>query len=61
MLEWLGHRNQDDVALRVARVIDEVVAEHILDGELLTYDLGGSASTSEVGGAIIERVIEKLS
>jgi 3-isopropylmalate dehydrogenase len=61
MLEWLGHRNHDDEALRVAGYIDEAVAEHILADELLTYDLGGSASTSEVGEAIVERVIGKLS
>ena len=61
MLEWLGHRNDDAEALKVANFIDEAVAEHILEGELLTYDLGGNASTSEVGGAIIERVIAKMS
>ncbi len=61
MLEWLGHRNGDVEALKVAGFIDEAVAEHILEGKLLTYDLGGSASTSEVGSAIIERVVEKMS
>jgi len=60
MLEWLGHRNDDEEALRVARCIDESVAEHISEGTLLTYDLGGSATTSEVGSAIIGRVLAKL-
>ncbi len=60
MLEWLGHRNDDEEALRVARRIDESVAEHIFEGTLLTYDLGGNATTSEVGSAIISRVLAKL-
>ena len=60
MLEWLGHRNDDEEALRVARYIDESVAEHIFEGTLLTYDLGGNATTSEVGSAIISRVLAKL-
>jgi len=60
MLEWLGHRNDDEEALRVARCIDESVAEHIFEGTLLTYDLGGNATTSEVGSAIISRVLAKL-
>ena len=61
MLEWLGHRNDDEEALRAARCIDEAVAEHIFEGKVLTYDLGGSATTSEVGAAIISRVHDKLS
>lgn len=61
MLEWLGHRNDDQEALRAARCIDEAVAEHIFEGKVLTYDLGGSATTSEVGAAIISRVHDKLS
>jgi len=60
MLEWLGYRNNDDEALKAAKTIDEAVAEHILKGEVLTYDLGGEASTTEVGSAIIARVVEKL-
>jgi 3-isopropylmalate dehydrogenase len=60
MLEWLGYRNNDDEALKVAKTIDEAVAEHIVKGEVLTYDLGGEASTTEVGSAIIARVVEKL-
>ena len=60
MLEWLGYRNNDDEALKAAKTIDEAVAEHIVKGEVLTYDLGGEASTTEVGSAIIARVVEKL-
>ena len=60
MLEWLGHRNDDEEALRVAQYIDESVAEHIFEGTLLTYDLGGNATTSEVGSAITSRVLAKL-
>ena len=60
MLEWLGHRNDDPEALRAARAIDESVADHLSEGRVLTYDLGGDAGTREVGQAIIDRVIVKL-
>lgn len=60
MLEWLGHKNRDDEALNAAKMIDEAVADHLKEGNLLTYDLGGEASTNEVGSAITARVVEKL-
>jgi tartrate dehydrogenase/decarboxylase/D-malate dehydrogenase len=45
MLEHLGH---PDAAAAVVRAIEQVVAE----GKVVTRDLGGKASTSEVGQAI---------
>lgn len=45
MLEHLGHA---DAAQAVVRAIEQVVAE----GKVLTRDLGGKASTAEVGQAI---------
>jgi tartrate dehydrogenase/decarboxylase/D-malate dehydrogenase len=45
MLEHLGHA---DAAAAVVRAIERVVAE----GKVVTRDLGGKASTSEVGQAI---------
>jgi isocitrate dehydrogenase (NAD+) len=49
MLRHLGH---PDVADRVETALREVIAE----GETLTYDLGGSAGTSEFADAIVERL-----
>jgi tartrate dehydrogenase/decarboxylase/D-malate dehydrogenase len=45
MLDHLGH---PDAAAAVVRAIEQLVA----DGKLLTRDLGGKASTSEVGQAL---------
>src|SRR5579884_1076205 len=51
MLRHLGHEAEAD---RVERAIDRVCAE----GRFLTGDLGGSATTSEVGDAIVRALGE---
>lgn len=48
----LQHLGEDQAADRVARAVNEVLAE----GKSLTYDLGGSASTSEMADAIIGKL-----
>lgn len=56
MLEWLGNRH-DDKKLREASVgIERAVAQVLAEGKAVTYDLGGSAKTSEVGTAIAAAV-----
>ena len=60
MIEWLGMQHSDDEALQVSDLIEQAIAEHLAEGELLTYDLGGTASTSEVGSAIAERLANLL-
>jgi 3-isopropylmalate dehydrogenase len=49
MLEWLGEAER-------ARSIGEAVAQVVARGEVRTYDMGGSASTSEMAKAIAEAV-----
>ncbi|HLD29348.1 MAG TPA: isocitrate/isopropylmalate dehydrogenase family protein [bacterium] len=49
MLEYLGENEKAD---RIERAVREVLAE----GKKLTYDLGGPASTSDLGDAIAEKV-----
>ncbi len=49
MLRHLGH---PDVAERVEAALRSVVAE----GRAVTYDLGGTAGTSEFADAVIERL-----
>ncbi len=56
MLEWIGRRMDDPEAISIAAVIDQAIEAHLLEGSTLTYDLGGSASCSDVGIAIAERV-----
>jgi 3-isopropylmalate dehydrogenase len=52
LLEWLGRTRGDEKALQAARRIDAAVDRVIADAKQLTADLGGRASTSEMGDAI---------
>jgi len=61
MLEWLGHRKEDADALLAAQIVESAIEELISIGSPLTYDLGGSASTSEVSSAVCKLVKEHLS
>lgn len=61
MMDWLGRRNNDDGLVAVSQTIDDCVAEHLKDGKSLTYDLGGTASCSEVGESIANLLANKLS
>jgi isocitrate/isopropylmalate dehydrogenase len=49
MLDWLGEK-------ALAERLDAAVASVIADGEVRTYDMGGSARTSEMARAVAERV-----
>lgn len=49
MLKYLGEKNAAD---RVENALREVIG----DGKTVTYDLGGTASTSEMGQAIIDKM-----
>tara|TARA_A100001037_G_scaffold51595_1_gene43617 strand:+ start:3171 stop:4349 length:1179 start_codon:yes stop_codon:yes gene_type:complete len=60
MIEWLGLRHNDEEALRVASLIELAISEHVEEGSCLTYDLGGSASTSDVGTMIADRLSNML-
>ena len=56
MLEWLGMRRDDADALAAADIIEQAITAQLLSAEDLTYDLGGTASTSQVGDSIVARV-----
>ena len=60
MLDWLARRSKDDDLLNVANILDQSVAEHLKDGKSLTYDLGGTASCSDVGTSIANRLASHL-
>ena len=49
MLDYLG---EFDAAKRLDKAVAEVVAEK----KFVTYDLGGTAGTKEMGQAIIDRI-----
>ena len=52
MFDWLGETKGDEDCNTIATLIEQAIAEIILDGSVLTYDLGGTSGTSEVGEAI---------
>jgi 3-isopropylmalate dehydrogenase len=60
MIEWLGMRHNDNEAIQVSQLIEKADSDHLQDGSILTYDLGGTASTSEVGSSIVDRLSELL-
>ena len=55
MFDNLGARHDDPEALVCADILEDAISSHFSEGGIVTYDLGGSASTSEVGQAIAER------
>ncbi len=52
MLEWLGRRKKDKALQQAAVVVEKAVEAVLREGQVLTYDLGGSAKCSEMGTAI---------
>ena len=60
MLDWLARRSNDDDLLSVSKILDQSVAEHLKDGSSLTYDLGGTASCTDVGISIANRLAVHL-
>lgn len=61
MLAWLGKKNSDKELLNAANVVDQAVGDHLKEGKELTYDLGGTATTSQVGTSISQRILNILS
>lgn len=56
MLDWLGHRHEDQTVLKAAKRIEQAVAQTMSDPALHTRDLGGECSTSELA----QRVAKNL-
>ena len=60
MMDYLGRKHNDDRLVRIATCIDNSVANHLKEGRELTYDIGGSASCSQVGTSIAIRLADLL-
>ena len=60
MISHLSRRNADAEAGRPATAIEKAVIDVISEGRTLTYDLGGTSSTQEVGDAVISRTRHHL-
>lgn len=54
MFDWLADQHDDDAARQAGLAIETAVARVLTEGHCLTADLGGSASTSDVGSAVIK-------
>jgi 3-isopropylmalate dehydrogenase len=52
LLEWLGRKRGEPKALEAARRIDRAMDRVIAEAKHLTADLGGRASTAEMGDAV---------
>jgi 3-isopropylmalate dehydrogenase len=52
LLEWLGRKRNEPKAVEAARLIDAAVDKVIAEAQHLTADLGGTASTTEMGDAV---------
>lgn len=61
MLDWLGDKNEDPVCLAAGKALENAVAAVLAEGQCLTPDLGGSASTSEVAQAVCDALACKVS
>jgi 3-isopropylmalate dehydrogenase len=56
MLDWLSAKRADAKLGAAAQAIEQAVAETCAEGKTLTYDLGGTAKTAEVGDAVVRRL-----
>jgi len=57
LLQWLGRKHGEPKAIAAAERIRTAVDKVIADAKCLTRDLGGSASTTQVGDAIAAAVL----
>ena len=53
---WLGHKHGEPKAVAAAALIERAMESVIKEGKILTGDLGGTASTSEMGDAVVARI-----
>ena len=53
LFEWLGSTRNDPAAEKAAALIDAAMDKVIAEAQHLTGDLGGKASTTEMGDAVV--------
>jgi 3-isopropylmalate dehydrogenase len=58
LMAWLGRKHNERKAAEAAELIHAAVQRVIGEGKHLTRDLGGTASTEEMGDAIAEAVLK---
>ena len=60
LLEWLGQKHNEPKASRAATLMDAAMDKVISEGLVVTRDLGGKASTKEMGDAVSTAIREGL-
>jgi len=58
LLDWLGQKNRDDRLHRAADAIVSSIESVFEQDGVMTPDLGGTASTVEVGERVADRILE---
>jgi 3-isopropylmalate dehydrogenase len=58
LLGWLGRKRDEPKAVAASQLIAAAVEEIITEGRHLTRDLGGSASTQQMGDAVASAVAQ---
>ena len=56
LMAWLGRTRKEPKATRAAQLMDRAMERVIADGKHLTADIGGTASTVEMGDAVARAV-----
>jgi 3-isopropylmalate dehydrogenase len=56
LLDWLGDRHQDEAVRQAGRMVHAAVERGLAQGALLGPDLGGTATTSEIGAWVAEQI-----
>jgi 3-isopropylmalate dehydrogenase len=56
LMAWLGHKHQAPKAVKAANVMERAMERVITEAKVLTPDLGGNASTSQMGDAVAAAV-----
>ena len=54
LFEWLGRKRNEPKAAEAARLMDQAMDKVIADARHLTADLGGKASTTQMGDAVVQ-------
>lgn len=61
MFDWLAERHRDPIAAQAAALIEQAVQKVLRNGDCLTADLGGTASTSDMANAVAAALFESTS
>jgi 3-isopropylmalate dehydrogenase len=56
LFAWLGHKHAEPKAVDAARIVERAMERVISAGQLLTPDLGGKATTRQMGDAVATAV-----